>query len=57
MKRPKQSAPALPQFDYGQSLQTAVSWLGDKHLLARPVARRKVERPTYFVENPRNRKH
>ena len=40
MKRPKESALPLPQYDYGLALQTAVSWLGDRHLLAKPMPRR-----------------
>ena len=52
MKRPKESAQPLPQYDYGVALQTAVSWLGDRHLLAKPMPRRSVERPS-FVEQPR----
>ena len=52
MKRPKESALPLPQYDYGLALQTAVSWLGDRHLLAKPMPRRSEERP-YFVERPR----
>ena len=51
MKRPKEAALPLPQFDYGLALQTAVSWLGNRHLLAQPVPRRSVERP-YFVKPP-----
>ena len=50
MKRPKESALPLPQFDYGLAVQTAVSWLGDRHLLAKPMPRRSAERPPYFVE-------
>ena len=53
MKRHKETALPLPQFDYGLSLQTAVSWLGDRHLLAQPVQRRNVGRPAYFVESRR----
>jgi hypothetical protein len=51
MKRPKESALPLPQCDYGLALQTAVSWLGDRHLLAKPMPRRSVER-TSFVQRP-----
>lgn len=51
MKRPKESALPLPQYDYGLALQTAVSWLGDRYLLAQPMPRRSVERP-YFVKPP-----
>ena len=60
MKHPKESPPPLPQTDYGLALRTAVSWLGDRHLLAKPMPRRSVERPS-FVETPatglRSRKH
>ena len=53
MKRPKESALPLPPHDYGQALQTATAWLGERHLLAAPVPRRSVGRPPYFVERPR----
>jgi hypothetical protein len=53
MKRHKEPALPLPQFDYGLSLQTAVSWLGDRHVLAKPVPSRNVGRPAYFVERQR----
>jgi len=52
MKRPKIPALPLPQYDYGLALQTAVSWLGDRYLLAQPVPRL-VEHSPYFVERPR----
>ena len=38
-----------PKYDYAQALQRAVSWLGDRYLLAQPVNRRAEEKP-YFVE-------
>lgn len=50
MKRPKDK-PLL--HDYALALQTAVSWLGDRHLLAAPVTRRAEARQPYFVEQPR----
>jgi hypothetical protein len=53
MKRPKIPALPLPQYDYGLALQTAVSWLGDRYLLAQPVARLPVGHSPYFVERPR----
>jgi hypothetical protein len=40
MKRPKETTLPPPQYDYGLALQSAVSWLGDRHLLAQPVPRR-----------------
>ncbi len=59
MKRLKLPALPLPKYDYGLALQTAVSWLGDRYLLAQPVARRPMENPAYFVEQPswHSRKH
>ena len=55
MKRPDhknrvQSAPTIPAHDYSPALQSAVSWLGDRYLLAEPVRRLPEERKTYFVE-------
>jgi hypothetical protein len=50
MKRPKVPELPLPQYDYGLALQTAVSWLGDRYLLAQPVVRRPVEHAPYFTE-------
>jgi hypothetical protein len=47
MKRPK---PSVPRYDYGLALQNAVSWLGERYLLAEPVARRSVEQKPFFVE-------
>jgi hypothetical protein len=51
MKRPKPSLP-MPGHDYGLALQSAVSWLGDRYLLAQPAPRR-VEQTPFFVEPPR----
>ena len=50
MKRSKDTQNKLPSYDYGLALQTAVSWLGDRYLLAEPVARRKEEPKPYFAE-------
>ena len=52
MKRPREPALPLPRYDYGLALQTAVSWLGDRYLLAQPVPRRNTENAPYFVEPP-----
>jgi hypothetical protein len=68
MKRPKDTSHAMPQHDYQLALQTAVSWLGDRYLLAEPVARRSVEYKPFFAEpkrwhdlqranGPANRRH
>jgi len=52
MKRPRIPALPLPQYDYGLALRTAVSWLGDRYLLAQPVARRPAEHTPYFAGQP-----
>jgi len=53
MKRSKVPALPLPRFDYGLALRNAVSWLGDRYLLAEPVTKRVVTQSPYFVEPPR----
>lgn len=45
----KHRNPALPVHDYRPALECAVSWLGDRYLLAEPV-RRVPERKAYFAE-------
>jgi hypothetical protein len=44
--------PALPIHDYRPALQCAVSWLGDRYLLAEPV-QRVHERKPFFAETRR----
>ena len=39
MKRSTHMQPPLPVHDYEPALQRAVSWLGDRHLLATPSMR------------------
>jgi hypothetical protein len=39
MKRSTDSYPQLPVHDYEPALQRAVSWLGDRHILATPSVR------------------
>lgn len=39
-----------PAHDYGQALKNAVSWLGDRYLLAEPVRRRPDETARFYVE-------
>ena len=51
MNRSKSSS--IPLHDYGQALKCAVSWLGDRYLLADPLPRRSNERKDYFVETRR----
>ena len=49
MKR-KQSTATIPLHDYRPALEGALTWLGDRHLLAEPVPRLSVERVPYFAE-------
>lgn len=42
---------SLPQHDYRSALQGALSWLGDRYLLAEPVARLAMQPAPYFTEN------
>jgi hypothetical protein len=49
MKR-KQATVSIPLHDYRPALQGALSWLGDRHLLAEPVPRLREESAPYFAE-------
>ncbi len=40
----------MPRHDYGRALRNAVSWLGDRYLLAEPVRRRPDESARFYVE-------
>jgi hypothetical protein len=40
----------IPLHDYGLALRSAVSWLGDRYLLAEPVRRRSEDVGGYYVE-------
>jgi len=51
MKRKEYTA--LPLHDYRPALQGAVSWLGDRYLLAEPAPRLSEERKPYFAEQRR----
>jgi hypothetical protein len=53
MKRNRALNPALPVHDYRPALQCAVSWLGDRYVLAAPVARRHAVREPFFAETRR----
>jgi hypothetical protein len=41
---------SIPLHDYELALRSAVSWLGDRHLLAEPVRRRNEEFRGYYLE-------
>jgi len=53
MKRSNDSGNRAPRYDYALALQKAVSWLGDRYLLAEPVPKRKDETKPYFADAPR----
>ena len=53
MKRLESPPASIPQHDYALALKSAVSWLGDRYLLADPLPRRRRERKEYFVETRR----
>jgi hypothetical protein len=42
----------IPVHDYGPALRSAVTWLGERHLLAEPVRRRSDDRGPYFNTQP-----
>lgn len=44
MKRANDLQPQLPLHDYDLALQSAVSWLGDRYLLAAPIPARRPDR-------------
>ncbi len=48
MKRAE--ATNIPVHDYDVALKSAVSWLGERYLLAEPVRRRNEEFKGYYVE-------
>jgi hypothetical protein len=52
MNRKKLNA-IIPLHDYSPALQGAMSWLGDRYLLAEPVARLNEDRKPYFAEQRR----
>ena len=45
VKSPHESHPPFPLRDYSVAVQSAVSWLGDRYLLATPIPARSHERP------------
>ncbi len=48
MKSPARPTRPIPLHDYGPAVQSAVSWLGERYLLADPVPRRKDEARPFF---------
>jgi len=57
MKRPEAGNwIPVPKHDYGLALQNAVSWLGNRYLLAEPQRRLSDARPVYVLEAQRPRR-
>jgi hypothetical protein len=52
MKR-KELTAGIPMHDYRAALEGAVSWMGDRYLLAEPVPRLHEEHRPYFAEQRR----
>ena len=52
-KIPQLQPATLPQHDYQPALRNAVSWLGDRYLLAEPVRRLNDAHKPYFAETRR----
>jgi hypothetical protein len=50
MKRNVIQHSELPAYDYRPALQSALSWLGDRYLLAQPVNRVSAQRRPFFAE-------
>ena len=48
MKHAAEPTHSIPLHDYGPALQNAVSWLGDRYLLAEPAPRRSDDQKPYF---------
>jgi hypothetical protein len=49
----KQPTLAMPLHDYQPALQGALSWLGDRHLLAEPVPRLSEDRGSNLADSRR----
>ena len=49
----KRNPGLFPLHDYTPALKGALSWLGDRHLLAQPAPRLKTEQTPYFAESRR----
>ena len=49
----KRTQATFPLHDYSPALQGALSWLGDRHLLAEPAPRLRQEQTPYFAESRR----
>lgn len=52
MKRPEEKAKLVPTHNYDQAREKALSWLGDRYLLAEP-ARKRDDGSKAFLKPPR----
>jgi hypothetical protein len=52
MKLMTQEPSRLPVDDYSAALRKAVSWLGERYLLAVPVTRNEQATPRYLPQGP-----
>ena len=53
MRSSESASDVLPKHDYAQALKSAVSWLGDRYLLAEPLRKRREEPRDYFLQTRR----
>jgi hypothetical protein len=54
MKTSKATNQTISRHDYGPAIQGALSWLGNRYLLAEPLNRRSEERKPVASEPPRS---
>ena len=54
MKTHNSKSQTIPQHDYRSALQGALSWLGDRYLLAEPLNRRNDDRKSQISESQRS---
>jgi len=54
MKTQKPKSQTIPQHDYRSALQGALSWLGDRYLLAEPLNRRSDGSKIHVSESERS---
>jgi hypothetical protein len=54
MKCPESPLQSVPVHDYGLALKSAVTWMGDRYLLAAPLPRRSNEHKDSFSESQRS---
>jgi len=53
VKNAKVQKPTIPSYDYRPALQGALSWLGNRYLLAEPLNRRSSDNKPRAISEPR----